>query len=90
MQEREVKAKHQQLVSGVRLFSLKVFALVLSRLSELAVLMLFIFDPFLGVHTVILGFHIFLGLHQLLISFIFCNLPLLHIRYILGLYAITL
>lgn len=46
MQEREVKAKHQQLISGVLLFSLEVLALVISNLSELALFMLFMFDPF--------------------------------------------
>ena len=83
MQEREVKAKHQQLISGVCLSFRKEKKMAaifdsFSTIMEIDILL----HPCAGFYTFILDFYIYMGLCQLLISFIFRNNSFLHLWYV--------
>lgn len=80
MQEREVKAKHQQLISGVCFTLQKNPAKFVEKIHSDIYFMIKIFCS--GFSNFILGFNVHMGLHQFLISFNFCHNSLLCVWYV--------
>lgn len=84
MQEREVKAKHQQLISGVCLLIFNFISFLVS-VMECIIFMIHLLQLLVypsGVYTVILVLHVHMGLHQLFVSNVICNNSVLHLWYV--------